>query len=95
VINVQWSQAATVDLLNNADGLYLVDFDLADALLSEAERASDFLALAPRAGSLVDAKGLRKWRLGQLPFALLYDVNTERLLVLRVVHLRSDWQTLL
>jgi len=95
VINVQWSQAATEDLLNNADGLYLVDFDLADALLSEAERASDFLALAPRAGSLVDAKGLRKWRLGQLPFALLYDVNTERLLVLRVVHLRNNWQTLL
>lgn len=95
MINVQWSQAATVDLLNNADGLYLVDFDLADALLSEAERASDLLALAPRAGSLVDAKGLRKWRLGQLPFALLYDVNTERLLVLRVVNLRSDWQTLL
>jgi len=95
VINVQWSQAATEDLLNNADGLYLVDFDLADALLSEAERASDFLALAPRAGSLVDAQGLRKWRLGQLPFALLYDVNTERLLVLRVFHLRSDWQTLL
>lgn len=95
MINVQWSQAATEDLVNNADGLYLVDFDLAAALLSEAERASDFLALAPRAGSLVDAKGLRKWRLGQLPFALLYDVNTERLLVLRVVHLRNNWQTLL
>lgn len=95
MINVQWSQAATEDLLNNADGLYLVDFDLADALLSEAERASNSLALAPRAGSLVDAKGLRKWRLDQLPFALLYDVNRERLLVLRVVHLRNDWQTLL
>jgi len=40
VINVQWSQAATEDLLNSADGLYLVDFDLADALLSEAERAT-------------------------------------------------------
>lgn len=95
MINVQWSQAANDDLLNNADGLYLVDFELADALLSEAERASDFLALTPRAGSLVDAQGLRKWRLGQLPFALLYDVNTDRLLVLRVIHLRSDWQSLL
>lgn len=95
MINVQWSQAATEDLLNHADGLYLVDFDLADALLTEAERASDFLALTPRAGSLVDTHGLRIWPLGQLPFALLYDVNAERLLVLRVVHLRSDWQTLL
>ena len=95
MINVQWSQAATEDLLNNADGLYLVDFELADALLLEAERASDFLALTPRAGSLIDAHGLRKWRLGQLPFALLYDVNADRLLILRVIHLRSDWQTLL
>lgn len=95
MINVQWSQAATEDLLNNADGLYLVDFELADALLLEAERASDFLAFTPRAGSLIDARGLRKWRLGQLPFALLYDVNADRLLILRVIHLRSDWQTLL
>jgi toxin ParE1/3/4 len=95
VINVQWSQAATEDLLRNADGLSLVDFELADELLAEADRASDFLALTPRAGSLVDAHGLRKWRLGQLPFALLYDVNADRLLVLRLIHLRSDWQTLL
>lgn len=94
MINVQWSQAATDDLLNNADGLYLVDFELANELLTEADRANDFLALTPRAGSLVDAHGLRKWRLGQLPFALLYNVNAERLLVLRLIHLRSDWQTL-
>lgn len=45
MINVQWSQAATEDLLRNADGLYLVDFELADELLAEADRASDFLAL--------------------------------------------------
>ncbi|SBV31430.1 conserved protein of unknown function [uncultured Sphingopyxis sp.] len=94
MINVQWSQAATEDLLKNADSLFLVDFDIADALLTEARRASDFLALTPHAGSLVDATGLRKWRLGQLPFALLYDVSAERLLVLRVIHLRSDWQSL-
>ncbi|MBL8649668.1 MAG: type II toxin-antitoxin system RelE/ParE family toxin [Sphingopyxis sp.] len=92
---VQWSQAANEDLLNNADSLSLVDFDLAFELLTAADSANDFLALTPRAGSLVDATGLRKWRLGQLPFALLYNVNAERLLVLRVIHLRSDWQSLL
>jgi len=95
VIDVQWSQAATEDLIKNADSLFLVDFDIADALLVEARGASDFLALTPYAGSPVDATGLRKWRLGQLPFALLYDVNAERLLILRMIHLRSDWQTLL
>ena len=95
MIKVQWSQAANDDLLNNADGLNIVDFNLADEFLTAADHASDFLALTPYAGSLVDAQGLRKWRLGQLPFALLYDVNSERLLVLRVIHLRSDWQTLL
>jgi plasmid stabilization system protein ParE len=95
VIKVQWSQAANDDLQNNADSLFLVDFDLADQLLTASDRASDFLALTPHAGSLVDATGLRKWRLGQLPFALLYSLNAERLVVLRVIHLRSDWQTLL
>lgn len=95
MIDVQWSQAATEDLIKNADSLFLVDFDIADALLVEARGASDFLALTPYAGSPVDATGLRKWRLGQLPFALLYDVNAERLLILRMIHLRSDWQTLL
>ena len=92
---VQWSQAANEDLLNNADSLSLVDFDLAVELLTAADRASDFLALTPNAGSLLDSTGLRKWRLGQLPFALLYNVNAQRLLVLRVIHLRSDWQSLL
>lgn len=95
MIKVQWSQAANDDLLHNADSLFLVDFDLADQLLTAADRASDFLALTPHAGSLVDVTGLRKWRLGQLPFALLYSLNAERLVVLRVIHLRSDWQTLL
>lgn len=95
MIDVRWSQAATEDLLRNADGLYVVDHDLADDLLTEADRASDFLALTPYSGSLVDAQGIRKWRLGQLPFALLYDVNAAGLLVLRLIHLRSDWQTLL
>jgi toxin ParE1/3/4 len=95
VIKVQWSQAANEDLLNNADNLFLADFDLAVELLTAADRAGDFLSLTPHAGSLVDAQGLRKWRLGHLPFALLYNVNAERLLIFRVIHLRSDWQTLL
>jgi plasmid stabilization system protein ParE len=95
VIKVQWTQAASDDLLQHADGLYLIDFDLADDLLAEADRANDFLALTPYAGTLVDARSLRKWNLGRLPFALLYNVNTERLLVSRLIHLRSDWQTLL
>ena len=51
---VQWSQAANEDLLNNADSLSLVDFDLAFELLTAADRASDFLALTPNAGSLLD-----------------------------------------
>jgi plasmid stabilization system protein ParE len=95
VIKVQWSQAATEYLLQSADSLFLVDLDLADALLTEAERASDFLALTPYAGSQVDAQGLRTWCLGQLPFALLYHPSAERLLVIRLIHLRSDWQSLL
>ena len=92
---VEWSQAATEDLVQAAEGLFLVDQDMADRLLGEADRANDFLMLTPYAGSSLDAQGTRKWRLGQLPFALLYHINSERLLVTCLIHLRSDWQTLL
>ena len=92
---VKWTQAATEDLAQATEDLFLVDHDMADRLLVEADRANDFLMLTPHAGSSVDAQGTRKWRLGQLPFALLYNVNAERLLVTRLIHLRSDWQTLL
>ena len=91
---VQWSRLSREDLNNAVDRQVDANFDIAVTLLEEASKAIIFLATSPRAGTPVSAQGRRKWRLGKLPYALIYHV-TKRVLILRVAHLRSDWQTLL
>ena len=91
---VQWSRLSREDLNNAVDRQVDANFDIAVALLEEASKATIFLATSPRAGTPVGAQGRRKWRLGKLPYALIYHVNAKRVLILRVAHLRSDWQTL-
>ena len=92
---VRWSRLSREDLNNAVDHQVDADFETADGLLDEAAKANIFLATSPRAGMPVGAQGRRKWRLGKLPYTLLYHVDTKRVLILRVVYLRSDWQTLL
>ena len=48
----------------------------------------------PAIGSPVSA-GTRKLLIEDQPFILLYEIEADQLQVLRVVHNRSDWQTLL
>ena len=92
---VQWSRLSREDLNNAVDRQVDANFDIADALLKEAAKATVFLATSPRAGTPLGAHGRRKWRLGKLPYTLIYHVDAKRVLILRVAHLRSDWQTLL
>jgi plasmid stabilization system protein ParE len=95
VTPVRWSRLAREDLNNTVDRKVDADFETAQALLEEAAKATIFLATSPRAGAPLGAQGGRKWRLGKPPYALLYQVDAKRVLILRVAHLRSDWQTLL
>ncbi|NIJ38112.1 plasmid stabilization system protein ParE [Sphingopyxis panaciterrae] len=90
---VRWTQLSREDLNAFVNRQIETDFEIAEALLEEAARATIFLATSPRAGTPF-APGRRKWRLGKLPFALLYNVDAKRVLILRTVHLQSDWQTL-
>lgn len=92
---VRWSRLSREDLNDAVDHLVDADFRTADGLLEEAANATSFLATSPRAGAPLGAQGRRKWRLGKLPYVLLYHVDTKRVLILRIAHLRSDWQTLL
>lgn len=91
---VRWSRLSREDLNRAVDHIAESDFPLADTLLEQAAHATIFLATSPRAGARYDTRGRRKWRLGKLPYALLYHVNAERVLILRFAHLRSDWQSL-
>jgi len=94
VTPVHWSRLSRQDLNSAVDRQVDANFDMADALLEEAAKATVFLATSPRGGTPVGAQGRRKWRLGRLPYALIYHVDSKRVLTLRVSHLRSDWQTL-
>lgn len=92
---VHWSRLSREDLDIAVNCQVDADFETADGLLEEAAKATILLATSPRAGTPVGAQGRRKWRLGKLPYALLYHVDAKRVLILRVAHLRSDWQSLL
>ena len=92
---VHWSRLSREDLDIAVNRQVDADFETADGLLEEAAKATILLANSPRAGTPVGAQGRRKWRLGKLPYALLYHVDAKRVLILRVAHLRSDWQSLL
>lgn len=91
---VRWTRLSREDLNVTVDRQTDASFGIAEALLDEAARATIFLATSPRAGTPFGAPGRRKWRLGKLPYALIYHVDTKRVLTLRLIHLRSDWQTL-
>lgn len=92
---VRWSRLSREDLNDAVDHLVDADFETADGLLEEAAKATSFLATSPRSGAPLAAQSRRKWRLGKLPYVLIYHVDTKRVLILRVAHLSSDWQTLL
>lgn len=59
------------------------------AIRTQTERLNDF----PAIGSPLPS-GLRKLPVNGYPFVMLYDLTDRQLLVVRLVHNRSDWQAL-
>jgi toxin ParE1/3/4 len=86
-----WSKTALRDLENIRSNLMSVDPDIYKTLVIQAEAASQFLLEFPRAGSPFGNSGYRKWRIGKLPYLLIYNANPKRVMVLRVYHERQDW----
>jgi toxin ParE1/3/4 len=94
VISIRWSKLGADDRDCAFRDALATDPDYAEALVDALEHAQHFLANTPFAGSPVFDSERRKWRLGRLPYALIYRVDGNRLFVIRLVHLRSDWQAL-
>jgi plasmid stabilization system protein ParE len=59
------------------------------AIRAQTQRLDDF----PAIGSPLPS-GLRKLPIHGYPFAMLYDLTDRQLLVVRLVHNRSDWTAL-
>ena len=92
---IMWSQKAIDDLVALNDWLaeYQAPREAAEAIRAirnQVARLDQF----PAVGSPVSA-GTRKLLIKEQPFVLLYEVADGQLRILRLVHNRSDWQTLL
>ena len=90
-----WSQRAVDDLvaLNNWLTEYRQPREAADAIQAIRNQVAH-LDRFPAVGSPVHA-GTRKLLVKGQPFVLLYEVAENKLMILRLVHNRSDWQSLL
>ena len=91
-MRVEWAEVAQRDLADFAEQAYETDPDRSDRLLAEAEKATEFLARVPYGGSPQEDNGIRKFRLGRLPFVLLYAVQDDSVYVTRLHHSSQNWR---
>ena len=91
---IEWTEAASQDLENVADELDSYQSGLADVAIARIYHAALPLIDHPRLGPEVGTRGYRKWNARKTPFLLLYRVEGDRILIGRVVHGLSDWQSI-
>lgn len=92
---IMWSERAVADLVALNDWLtqYRQSDEAAEAVRAIRNQVAN-LDQFPAVGSPVYA-GTRKLLIKDQPFVLLYEVVDGKLTILRLVHNRSDWQSLL
>lgn len=90
-----WSEKAVADLVALNDWLaeYRPPAEAAESIRAIRNQVAN-LDQFPAVGSPVHP-GTRKLLIKGQPFVLLYEMVENRLTILRLVHNRSDWQSLL
>ena len=88
-----WSNKADADFDAAYDFALSLGSDHADRLLDLLYDAQRLLVTHPQAGATIRGYGFRKWLLRPLPYALLYEANIDSISIIRMIHLRSDWQS--
>ena len=92
---LRWSAPARSDLARIEDFYASLDPGFAVHAIDAALEAAEFLLDRPRAGPTFTDGALRKWRVPETPLLLIYRIEPDGILVVRVQHNRSDWQSLL
>lgn len=93
-MRVIWSEESRFDLASIEDRLALTDPDIAEQVSGAAIQAGRFLSEHPRAGPNFSNVFLRKWRVPGTPYLIIYHIRRDAVHVLRIMHDRSDWQSL-
>jgi len=89
---VLWSRAAQSDFAE-IDAYYrLREAAHAQRVIERAVAAGQFLQSHPEAGEAIEESNLRKWRVADTPYILLYRVTSRAIRISRVVHAARDWR---
>lgn len=91
-MHLEWAES-TEDDLNRIIAHYAeiapaIAFELVERIAAAPKPLLDFPFIGPE----TDVEGLRKWRVAKTPFLLLYVIEQDRVLIVRVVDARSNWQ---
>ena len=90
---IVWSDHALDDLMR-VQNLYAGrDPDLGDRATKRLLQAAQLILRYPFVGTR--DKGLRRRRVGGAPFLIFFRETGARIEIVRIVHVRSDWQSLL
>lgn len=92
---IRWSGPAGSDLARIEDFYMVTDPEFGFRAVDAALDAAEFLLEHPRAGQQITDGALRKWRVPTTPLLLIYQIEPGGILIARVQHNRSDWQSLL
>ena len=90
---IRWSGPAGSDLARIEEYYAGIDPEFAIHAIDTALDAAEFLLERPRAGSALNGGSLRKWRVANTPLILIYQIEDQGILIARVQHNRSDWQS--
>ena len=88
---VKWSALAIADLEDIDDYWMRYSESSAERIISQIERAGDFLTTMPRAGPMLRRSEGRKWKVAATPYLLIYRILDDSIEILRVHHGSQNW----
>ena len=94
-MRLQWADNAHEDLFRIADFLDAESLGASTGILEAVLVATGLLMEHPQIGPTIMGSRIRKWPVADFPFLLLYQVDGDCIIIVRMAHSRSDWQSLL
>jgi addiction module RelE/StbE family toxin len=90
-MKVAWTEAALADVQEAHDFMAAESPKGAARVTGRITQAIARLADAPRMGKPGRIEGTREFAVGQTPYLLLYEIEADQILLLRVMHGARRW----
>jgi plasmid stabilization system protein ParE len=94
-MNIYWSSLASTDVVSIKN--YSIDRIPSKILLkiiNEIENAAELISKFPTIGKLLDDSKTRKYSLTEYKYILLYEIDTEKITIKRVLDYRNIKNTI-